>query len=73
MTMSEIPGLTAITDEPTENGGCKITLHIEDDKVDEFFRAFGLRPDDEAGVQALVIQAIEEYLVAQGHSINRPA
>lgn len=69
--MSEIPGLTEITDERGPDGETKITLHIEEDKVEEFFRAFGLRPDDEAGVQALVIQAIEEYLVAQGHTINR--
>jgi len=69
--MSEIPGLTEITDESAPDGGCKITLHIEDDKVDEFYHAFGLRPDDESAIQTLVIQAIEQYLVAQGHKINR--
>lgn len=71
--MSKIPGLEKITDVATEDGGCTITLHIESGRADEFFHTFDLAPGDDAGLQKLMIQAIENYLVEQGHTINRPA
>ena len=69
--MSDIPGLLNITDENQPDGSCKITLEIEDGKADEFFSAFNLRPDDQEGLQLLLIKAIEDYLIQQGRNINR--
>ena len=69
---TKIPGLVEITDTRNPDGGCTITLEIEDGRQDEFFKAFGLTPDDQAGLQNLVIKAIEDYLVHKGHTLNRP-
>lgn len=69
---TEIPGLVEITDTRNSDGSCTITLEIEEGRQEEFFKAFGLTPDDQEGLQALVTRAIEEYLVHKGHVINRP-
>ena len=69
---TKIPGLVEITDTRNEDGSCTISLEIEEGREDEFFKAFGLTPDDQAGLQAVVIRAIEDYLVGKGHTLNRP-
>lgn len=57
-----IPGLIAITEERQEGGGSTLIFEIEDDKVDGFFAAFGLQPGDQAGLQRVVIEAIERMI-----------
>lgn len=69
--MSEIPGLSRILDEDLPDGSCKITLEIEDGKADEFFRTFGLEPGDQAGLEQLMIRALEDHLASNGHPVNR--
>ena len=56
---TEIPGLIAISETHNPGGGSTFTFEIEDDKVDQFFQAFGLQPGDQAGFQRVVIEAIE--------------
>lgn len=60
--MSDIPGLLSITEEPQEGGGSRFVFEIDDDKVDQFYAAFGLQPGDQEGLQRVVIEAIQEML-----------
>jgi hypothetical protein len=62
---TEIPGLIAISETHNPGGGSTFTFEIEDDKVDQFFQAFGLQPGDQEGFQRVVIEAIEA-MIARG-------
>ena len=57
-----IPGLTDITEEPQEDGGARFVFHIEDDKYDDFYAAFGLKTGDEEGFQRVATQALKDQL-----------
>ena len=59
---TEIPGLIAISEIHNPDGGSTFAFEIEDDKVDQFFAAFGLKPGDQEGLQRVVIEAIEMML-----------
>lgn len=61
-TQSEIPGLKRIYEEIGENGKTRFVFDIDDDRSDEFFAKFGLKPGDEAGFEALVIEAINSFV-----------
>jgi len=63
--MSDIPGLLSISEDPQEGGGSRFVFEIEDDKVEQFFAAFGLQPGDQEGFQRVVIEAIEMMLARQ--------
>jgi hypothetical protein len=56
---TEIPGLVAITDEQGEDGRVRFIFEIEDDKVPQFFEAFGLMPGDIEGFRRVLVEAIE--------------
>ena len=60
--MTKIPGLKQIFEEKVEDGKTRIVFDIDDDRSDEFFRQFGLEPGDEAGFEALVIEAINNFV-----------
>lgn len=60
--MIKIPGLKQIFEEKAEDGKTRIVFDIDDDRSDEFFRQFGLEPGDEAGFEALVIEAINNFV-----------
>ena len=60
--MTKIPGLKQIFEEKAEDGKTRIVFDIDDDRSDEFFRQFGLEPGDEAGFEALVIEAINNFV-----------
>lgn len=62
---SSIPGLVSITEEPGESGGARFVFEIEDDKVEQFFAAFGLQPGDNEGFQRIVIESIQLLLDRQ--------
>ena len=55
----EIPGLISISEQPGTNGGMTLIFEVEDDKVDQFFAAFGLQPGDQEGFQRAVIESLE--------------
>lgn len=59
---SKIPGLKQIIEEQSEDGKTRFIFDIDDDRSDEFFAQFGLQPDDEAGFEALVIEAINNFI-----------
>jgi hypothetical protein len=61
-TQSEIPGLKRIYEEIGEDGKTRFVFDIDDDRSDEFFAQFGLQPGDEAGFEALVIEAINNFV-----------
>ncbi len=63
---SNIPGLKSIVEEKAEDGRTRIVFNIDDDRGDEFFAQFGLKPGDEAGFEALVIEAINNFIKAGG-------
>jgi len=69
--MSELPVVKCVSEETMPDGSCKITLEIEDGKAEEFFSIFGLQAGDEEGLQRLMIKALEDHLVRNGHTINR--
>ena len=58
----KIPGLRQIIEEQTEDGKTRIVFDIDDDRSDEFFTQFGLQPGDEAGFEALVVEAINNFI-----------
>ena len=62
---SGMPGLISITEQPQPGGGATLVFEIEDDKVEQFFAAFGLQPGDQEGFQRVVIEAIEMMLARQ--------
>ena len=59
---SNIPGLTDITEEKEDDGGTRFIFHIEDDKIDAFYAAFGLKTGDEEGFQRVAIEAIKNKI-----------
>ena len=59
---SKIPGLKQIIEEQTEGGKTRFIFDIDDDRSDEFFAQFGLKPGDEAGFEALVIESINSFV-----------
>jgi len=61
-TQSEIPGLKQIIEETTPDGKTRFVFDIDDDRSDEFFAKFGLKPGDEAGFEALVIETINNFV-----------
>jgi hypothetical protein len=63
---SGIPGLKQIIEERTEDGKTRFVFDIEEDRSDEFFAKFGLQPGDEAGFEALVIEAINNFVKGGG-------
>jgi len=64
--MSEkIPGLISITE--TSSG---FVFEIEDDKISEFYSAFGLEVGDSAGFQDVLNQAIENFLKSYEETKN---
>ena len=69
--MSEIPGLLGIEDQTCEDGTCLLTFQIEDDRVADFYAAFGLESGDSAGLQAVVHTALDRYLEARGVPNNK--
>jgi hypothetical protein len=64
--MSEIPGLLGIEDQACDDGSCRLAFQIEDDRVADFYTAFGLEPGDISGLQVVVNTALERYLEARG-------
>ena len=69
--MSEIPGLVGIEDQACDDGTCLLTFQIEDDRVADFYAAFGLESGDSAGLQAVVHTALDRYLEARGVPNNK--
>ena len=63
---SDIPGLKQIIEEKTPDGKTRFVFDIDDDRSDEFFTKFGLQPGDEAGFEALVIEAINNFVKGGG-------
>jgi hypothetical protein len=59
---SKIPGLKQIIEEKDPDGKTRFVFDIDDDRSDEFFAQFGLQPGDEAGFEALVIEAINNFV-----------
>ena len=59
MEKSNIPGLIKITDEEC---GRKIIFDIEDDKVEQFYAHFGLRPNDTEGFQRIVETSLDTLI-----------
>jgi hypothetical protein len=59
---SGIPGLKQIIEETGEDGRTRFVFDIDEDRSDEFFAKFGLQPGDEAGFEALVIEAINNFV-----------
>lgn len=59
---TRIPGLKQILEEAGPDGKTRFIFEIDDDRSDEFFRQFGLQPGDEAGFEALVIEAINNFV-----------
>ncbi len=64
--MSEILGLLGIEDHSRGDGTCLLTFQIEDDRVADFYTAFGLESGDISGLQVVVHTALERYLEARG-------
>ena len=63
---SEIPGLVSIEDQAQPDGSCLLTFQIADDRVADFYAAFGLESGDTAGFQSVVHTALDRYLEARG-------
>jgi hypothetical protein len=63
---SRIPGLKQIYEETGEDGQTRFVFELDDDRSDEFFAKFGLQPGDEAGFEALVIEAINNFVKGGG-------
>jgi hypothetical protein len=59
---SRIPGLKQIIEEKAEDGKTRFIFDIDDNRSDEFFAQFGLKPGDEAGFEALVVEAINNFI-----------
>jgi hypothetical protein len=59
---AKIPGLIGISEAPGPDGKIRFVFEIDDDRSDEFFKQFGLEPGDEAGFEALVIDAINGFI-----------
>ena len=66
---SEIPGLVSI-DAP--DGSNVITLHLDDERVSEFFGSLGLEVGDEKGLTDLITRALESYLDNHGSTLEEP-
>ncbi len=66
MSSSKIPGLKQIIEEKTPDGKTRFVFDIDDDRSDEFFARFGLKPGDEVGFEALVIEAINNFVKGGG-------
>ena len=61
-----IPGLKQIIEEKDPDGKTRFVFDIDDDRSDEFFAQFGLQPGDEAGFEALVLEAINNFVKGGG-------
>lgn len=59
---SNIPGLRQIIEEQAPDGKTRFVFDIDDDRSDEFFAQFGLQPGDEAGFEAIVVEAINNFI-----------
>ncbi len=59
---SNIPGLRQIIEEQAADGRTRFVFDIDDDRSDEFFAQFGLQPGDEAGFEAIVVEAINNFI-----------
>lgn len=59
---TEIPGLIAISEEQGSDGRTSFIFEIEDDKIDQFYTTFGLAPNDVAGFQRIMVEAIEAMI-----------
>lgn len=55
---SEVPGLIAITEDAQPDGSMRFVFEIDDERVDDFYAAFGLQPGDKAGFQRVLIEAL---------------
>ena len=55
----DIPGLQSIWDEQGPDGLTRINFDIDDDKVDQFFDALGLKSGDTEGLQDIIIKSLE--------------
>lgn len=58
---NKVPGLISISE--TSNG---FVFEIEDDKVAEFYSAFGLEVGDVAGFQTVFEEAVRNFLEQHG-------
>ena len=65
---TEIPGLIAISEIANDDGTTSFVFEIEDDKVDQFYAAFGLTSGDTEGFRRVLVEAIE-MMVARS-SVN---
>lgn len=57
-TRSDVPGLISIEEHTKLDGTVQFIFEIEDERVDEFYAAFGLETGDSAGFQRVLIEAI---------------
>lgn len=62
---TEIPGLLGITEEPDESGQTRFIFELDDDKVGQFYAAFGLQPGDEVGFRRVLLESIEMLIARQ--------
>ena len=62
--MTKIPGLKQIIEETAPDGKIRFVFDIDEDRSDDFFKQFGLEPGDEPGFEALVIEAINNFIKA---------
>ena len=60
--MTKIPGLKQIIEETAPDGKVRFVFDIDEDRSDDFFKQFGLAPGDEPGFEALVIEAINNFI-----------
>lgn len=58
----DIPGLNSIKDEIGPDGITRIIFDVDDDRIEEFFTAFGLVSGDIEGFQHVVTSALEAEL-----------
>lgn len=65
---AEIPGLIAISEVANDDGTTSFVFEIEDDKVDEFYAAFGLMPGDTEGFRRVLVESIE--MMVDRNSVN---
>ncbi len=60
--MNKIPGLRKIWDNVDELGRPALVFEIDDDKVGDFYAAFGLQTDDKEGLSKVIEAAIRQEL-----------
>ena len=67
--MNKIPGLKCITEQIVD-GKSVLTVEIDDDKSDEFFISFGLKPGDEQGLNEIMAKAIGNYIASKAREVD---